>query len=61
MSDIYNLEMNAITPDTDGVYTYAGNLPCPTSGRRGYTVRVLPYHRSLGVYLESGMVEWAGI
>jgi starch phosphorylase len=53
------LEMTAITPESEGIYTYAGEMPCPTSGRRGYTVRILPRHRSLGIFLESGLVEWA--
>jgi starch phosphorylase len=50
-----------MTPDekpSDGIYTYRCAMPCIHSGRRGYAVRVLPFHPDLVHPFEPGMVVW---
>lgn len=42
----------------EGSYVFAGAIPCQTSGRHGYTLRILPYHPDLGNPFEMGLVLW---
>jgi starch phosphorylase len=42
----------------DGVHTYHTSMPCTRSGRRGFAVRVLPFHPDLVHPFEPGMVIW---
>ena len=39
--------------------TFTGRIPCEVSGRRGFTVRVLPNHRDMGDPRESRLITWA--
>jgi starch phosphorylase len=58
-----------IVPDTqltlaadgtsDGATTFTGMLRITASGRRGYTVRVLPAHEALAPRMEPGLIRWA--
>ncbi|MGD8626817.1 MAG: alpha-glucan family phosphorylase [Anaerolineae bacterium] len=41
-----------------GKYIFAGAIPCRTSGRHGYALRILPYHEDLGNPFEMGLVLW---
>jgi hypothetical protein len=44
----------------DGVCAFeAAAVPCLRSGRLGYTVRVLPYHRDQTKALLPGAITWA--
>jgi starch phosphorylase len=43
-----------------GKYVFAGAIPCQTSGRHGYALRILPHHEDLGNSLELGLVLWGG-
>jgi glycogen phosphorylase len=43
----------------DGVYRYAGSFRCDTSGRHGYTVRIVPAHPDLVNPVELGCIAWA--
>jgi len=44
----------------EGIYTFeAAQVPCHSSGRVGYTVRVLPFHRDESRSLIPGLVRWA--
>lgn len=43
-----------------GKYVFAGALPCKTSGRFGYALRILPSHEDLGNPFEMGLVLWGG-
>ncbi len=43
-----------------GKYVFAGAIPCRTSGRHGYALRILPHHEDLGNPLEMGLVLWGG-
>ncbi|MEK7406828.1 MAG: alpha-glucan family phosphorylase [Acidobacteriota bacterium] len=38
----------------------ANTAPCSSSGRRGYTVRVLPAHPDLSAPFVPGLITWAG-
>ncbi|MCC7495309.1 MAG: alpha-glucan family phosphorylase [Fimbriimonadaceae bacterium] len=40
-------------------HVYQGEIACSSSGRHGYTVRVLPKHADLGNPLLLGLVRWA--
>ena len=49
-----------MTEGADGEFTYcAEGLVCRNSGRHGYTVRVLPRHRSFDMPFLQGRVVWA--
>ncbi len=39
---------------------FAGEVPCPRSGKQGYTVRVLPHHPNLAHPWDLGLVAWDG-
>jgi starch phosphorylase len=54
-----SLPMDPVSEGDDGAHLYATRLPCRISGRRGYTVRVLPFHRDLVSPVESRLVVWA--
>jgi starch phosphorylase len=41
-----------------GKYVFAGAIPCRTSGRLGYALRILPQHEDLGSPFEMGLVLW---
>jgi len=44
----------------DGSYLFeAPGVACGSSGRHGYTVRVLPYHPDLTTPFLPGMIAWA--
>ena len=44
----------------DGVYTFeARDVSCRTSGRNGYTVRILPFHRDEAKSFLPGLIRWA--
>ena len=42
----------------EGVYVFAGAIPCHSSGRYGYALRILPHHEDLGSPFEMGLVLW---
>ena len=44
-------------PESD-VYTFEGTIPCARSGRRGFSVRVLPRHQDLLNPQAMGLVCW---
>ena len=52
--------MTASAAQDNGTYLFSGCLPCKVSGRRGYTVRVMPFHRDLRPLCESRLIAWAG-
>jgi starch phosphorylase len=41
-----------------GTYVFAGAIPCRTSGRLGYALRILPQHDDLGNPFEMGLLLW---
>jgi starch phosphorylase len=42
-----------------GGYVFAGAITCRSSGRHGYSLRVIPRHEDLGHAFEMGLVLWA--
>jgi starch phosphorylase len=43
----------------DGSHVFAGSIPCRTSGRYGYALRILPHHEDLSNPYEPGLILWA--
>jgi starch phosphorylase len=46
-------------PASDGALRFSGTLRLEASGKRGYTVRVLPRHDALAARMEPGLIRWA--
>ncbi len=42
----------------DGNYVFAGAVPCETSGRYGFALRILPSHPDQGSVFETGLIKW---
>ncbi|MDP6546860.1 MAG: alpha-glucan family phosphorylase [Phycisphaerae bacterium] len=51
-------EMTRVSDDSRPA-RYVVDMPCPSSGRAGYTVRILPKHEAMGHPLEMSMIRWA--
>jgi starch phosphorylase len=49
----------ALASAADGTADYRGTLVLEASGRRGFTVRVVPDHPDLAPLPEPGLVRWA--
>jgi starch phosphorylase len=45
-------------PREGNTWQFSGTIPCRSSGRRGFAVRVLPRHGDLGNPHEPGLVTW---
>ncbi|MGB5137753.1 MAG: alpha-glucan family phosphorylase [Candidatus Zixiibacteriota bacterium] len=59
IADARSVEMNSIGNPQAGIYTYSCKAPLTASGRFGYSVRVLPGHRSSVHPHEFGLITWA--
>jgi starch phosphorylase len=59
IADARSIEMLPVGNPQAGIYTYACNAPLTASGRFGYSVRVLPGHRSSVHPHEFGLITWA--
>jgi starch phosphorylase len=42
----------------NGNYVFAGAISCRTSGRHGYSLRIVPSHEDLGSPIEMGLILW---
>jgi len=51
-------EMKRVADTGPGTHRYAGDLPCPASGRFGLTLRVLPHHENLPNPLNFKHIYW---
>ena len=51
--------MDATEAQSDGSYEFVGALPCLTSGRHGYTIRILPQDASKRTAYLPGYIIWA--
>ena len=51
--------MESRSANGDGVYTFSGSIACRTSGRHGFTVRILPRHEDLSHAFEPYLIRWA--
>ncbi|MCK4343357.1 MAG: alpha-glucan family phosphorylase [Phycisphaerae bacterium] len=45
-------------PESDGEHWFGGAVPCQTSGRNGYAIRVVPCHEDLADRYDQGLVVW---
>jgi starch phosphorylase len=52
------VEMSYKDSAQNGEYWFTGRLACSTSGRRGFTVRVLPHNSDLVNPYEPGLILW---
>jgi starch phosphorylase len=43
----------------DGLFWFRGQIPCRSSGRHGYAVRVLPRHHNLAHRYDTGLILWS--
>ena len=60
ITDAAAIPMQPTGQNAEGLHTFeAADVPCRTSGRIGYTVRVLPYHRDESKALLPGYIRWA--
>ena len=60
--DIVNPEITRaeyVGPGSDGAHLFLGTVNCDGTGRRGYTVRVLPSHPDLISAFDTGCMLWA--
>jgi starch phosphorylase len=53
------VDMQSGNKDGDGGYHYSGQMTYETSGERGISVRVLPYHPYLRTSFLPGLITWA--
>ena len=51
--------MDCVESKGEGDYVFLGVISCHTSGRYGYTLRVLPHHEDLSNPYEPGLILWA--
>ncbi len=45
--------------NSNGSYTFVGNIACMQSGHQGYTIRILPKHPQMINPFELGLIYWA--
>jgi starch phosphorylase len=55
---IVQMEYQPAKDGDAGVYTFAKQLTCQTSGMHGFTVRVLPHHPDQVSPFETGLILW---
>jgi starch phosphorylase len=53
------IPMDCVESKGNGDYVFLGTISCRTSGRYGYTLRVLPHHEDLSNPYEPGLILWA--
>ncbi|MBI5507740.1 MAG: alpha-glucan family phosphorylase [Deltaproteobacteria bacterium] len=53
-----SLPMTWVRQIEDNTHLYEGKVPCKKSGRRAFTLRILPYHPDLLEPLALGLVTW---
>jgi starch phosphorylase len=62
VTEIVDGHVTPIKPEggpQDGVYTYAGAIPCSTAGRHGFAVRVVPSHPDIENKHCVGLIRWS--
>jgi starch phosphorylase len=53
------IAMNALAKPKGTIYEFAGTIKSDSSGRLGFTVRILPQHRDIDNPRKQGLVLWA--
>ena len=51
--------MDCVEAKGEGDYVFVGAIPSRSSGRYGYTLRLLPHHEDLHNPYEPGLIQWA--
>jgi len=46
-------------PQDENSYLFVGTIPCRSSGRHGFAVRILPYHEDLITPFQPGLIVWS--
>ncbi len=52
--------MDFVEDKGQGDYAFSGAIPCHSSGRYGYSLRLLPQHEDLNNPFELRLIQWAG-
>ena len=52
------ISMKWVESNGDGSHVFVGAIPCRTSGRYGYALRILPHHEDLSNPYEPGLILW---
>jgi starch phosphorylase len=47
-----------LVSSSNGVFKYEGHIPCDTTGRQGFSVRVLPFHPDAALPHELNLITW---
>jgi starch phosphorylase len=58
MQQAHHITMGDEETIEDGLHRYTGAIPCRTSGRHGFAVRVLPRHPDLVDPILPGLIRW---
>lgn len=53
------ITMNALAKPKGTIYEFGGTIKSDSSGRLGFTVRILPHHRDIDNPRKQGLVLWA--
>ena len=53
------MPMKWVESNGDRGQVFVGSIPCRTSGRYGYALRILPHHEDLSNSYEPGLILWA--
>jgi starch phosphorylase len=52
------IPMNNVKEVSEGTYLFTGNIPCMSSGRHGFVLRMLPYHKDLCNPYSMNFIMW---
>jgi starch phosphorylase len=58
IADGQALPLKFARPESNGEHWFEGAVPCRTSGRSGYAIRVVPCHEDLADRYDQGLVVW---
>lgn len=53
------VDMNPVGEGENGIYTFTAHITYRTSGDRGLSVRVLPFHKFMPNSFQPGLITWA--
>jgi starch phosphorylase len=59
ITDAHTVPLEFTGEEVQGVFKFHGTATFTKSGRYGFSVRVIPFHRSLVKHFELGIVTWA--
>ncbi len=59
ITDAHTVPLEFTGEEREGVYKFRCTATFKKSGRHGFSVRVIPFHRSLVKHFELGIVTWA--